>query len=347
VKRFGELADEADSQGLPYAAQDYRDMASGKLKGVHVAYKADSTLLEYVPYVYDDGDYPFVFRVLYADEKQPFGMGEVRNLMIPQILHNKADEIELGGMAAEGLGGAYYKKGSIDKSQLNSILAHNSKPGALHEVNDPSGLLFRTGVRVPPSITNYKEHKQRIIDTVSQNTAIQQGISPGANVPYATVEALGARADVRTKAKIEIIEDFLKEVGLKIIKRAGQFYTEKRMFRITGERQEQAKANQVYGVMKQISMMPPGTPPDLQMQAMVELLSIINIAMGLLGKGMGLKAFWKTIDDGKFPPIDDILQELDQQAQAAQQQQMAQQQQQMQQSAQGQFQKTQQAIPGR
>jgi hypothetical protein len=69
--------------------------------------------------------------------------------------------------------------------------------------------------------------------------------------------------------------------------------------------------------------------------------------MGLLGKGMGLKAFWKTIDDGKFPPIDDILQELDQQAQAAQQQQMAQQQQQMQQSAQGQFQKTQQAIPGR
>jgi len=396
-KRFNELADEADSQGLPYAAQDYRDMASGKLKGVHVAYKADSTLLEYVPYVYDDGDYPFVFRVLYADEKQPMGMGEVRNLMIPQILHNKADEIELGGMAAEGLGGAYYKKGSIDKSQLNSILAHNSKPGALHEVNDPSGLLFRTGVRVPPSITNYKEHKQRIIDTVSQNTAIQQGISPGANVPYATVEALGARADVRTKAKIEIIEDFLKEVGLKIIKRAGQFYTEKRMFRITGERQEQAKANQVYGVMKQIAMMPPGTPPDLQMQAMVELLTIIktvepkktfefgradlmrswtrdtvsseagvieqkeefipefdlkvkigderptdrnyytNIAMGLLGKGMGLKAFWKTIDDGKFPPIDDILQELDQQQQAAQQQMMQQKQEQM----------TQQPIPGR
>ena len=169
------------------------------------------------------------------------------------------------------------------------------------------------------------------------------------------------------------------------------------MFRITGERQEQAKANQVYGVMKQIAMMPPGTPPDLQMQAMVELLTIIktvepkktfefgradlmrswtrdtvsseagvieqkeefipefdlkvkigderptdrnyytNIAMGLLGKGMGLKAFWKTIDDGKFPPIDDILQELDQQQQAAQQQMMQQKQEQM----------TQQPIPGR
>ena len=383
VKRFKELAAEADANGLPYKAQDYRDMATGTLKGVHVAYVARTTLLEYIPYVYDDGEYPFVFRILYADEKNPMGMGEVRNLIIPQILHNKADEIELGGMAAEGLGGAFYRKETINASQLANIQAHGNKPGALLEVNDISGIMPRTGVRVPPSIVNYKEHKQRIIDTVSQNTAIQQGIMPGGNVPFATIQALGARADVRTKAKIEVIEDFLKEVGLKIVKRAGQFYTEKRVFRITGERQEQAKAQQVYGVMKQIGNMPPGTPPDLQMKALVELLTIVktaepkktvelgradlmrswtrdtmgadgtpsveefipefdlkvkvgderptdrnyytNIAMSLLGKGIGIRAFWKTIDDGKFPPVDEILQELTQQAQQTQQQAQVQQ----------------------
>jgi hypothetical protein len=398
-KRFAELADKAESAGFTYEAQDYRDMAKGELKGIHVAYVTQDRLLEYIPYRFDHGKYPFVVRTMYAQEKRPLGMGEIRNLIIPQILHNFADEVELGAMSVEGLGGARYQKGAITPSQLNTILMNNSKPGAWMEVQDINLIQDRTGPKVPASITNYKEHKQRIIDTVSQNTAIQQGISPGANVPYATVEALGARADVRTKSKIEIMEDFLKELFTLIVEVAGQFYTERRMFRITGEKQEQAKASQVYGVLKQIGNMPPGTPPDLQMQALIEVLTIIktaeprktfeigradlmrswtrdtvsseagvveqqeefipeydmtvkvgderptdrnyytNIAMSLLGKGMGMKAFWKTLDEGKFPPVDEILQELDQQAQAAQQQQMAQQKSQLMQ--------TQQPIPGR
>jgi hypothetical protein len=36
----------------------------------------------------------------------------------------------------------------------------------------------------------------------------------------------------------------------------------------------------------------------------------INMAMGLLGKGLGLKAFWNTVENGKFPPISEILEEL-------------------------------------
>ena len=35
-----------------------------------------------------------------------------------------------------------------------------------------------------------------------------------------------------------------------------------------------------------------------------------NLAMALFGKGLGPKAFWETIEDGKFPPVEEILNEL-------------------------------------
>ena len=92
-------------------------MANGILKGVHCAYKAGNVLLDYVPYIYDDGLYPFVYKVLYTDEQQPWGMGEIRNVVKPQILYNKADEIELGAMLGQGLGGYLYNKGAISATQ--------------------------------------------------------------------------------------------------------------------------------------------------------------------------------------------------------------------------------------
>jgi hypothetical protein len=41
-----------------------------------------------------------------------------------------------------------------------------------------------------------------------------------------------------------------------------------------------------------------------------------QIAMQLYGRALGPKAFWSTIMDGKFPSIDEILQELQQMQQA-------------------------------
>jgi hypothetical protein len=36
-----------------------------------------------------------------------------------------------------------------------------------------------------------------------------------------------------------------------------------------------------------------------------------TMAASLLGKAMGLKSFWRTIDEGKFPPIDEIIDEFE------------------------------------
>lgn len=276
-KIFIEKAQEAELESnLPYYAKDLRDMAAGTLKGVHCAYKAGTILLDYIPYIYDDGLYPFVYKVLYADEEQPWGMGEIRNTVIPQILHNKADEIELGAMLGQGLGGGFYNKGALTSTQRDELLDNIAKPNAWHEVNDKNAIMEKRAVQVPSSIMAYKEYKRNMIDVTSQNTDIQKGISPGANVPFATIQALGARGDIRTKAKVEILEDFLKELFQLIINRIPQFYTLDRTYRILGDRQISQVKEEVYRTLEQIANMPQGTPPEEQMQAMIQLLIMIK-----------------------------------------------------------------------
>jgi hypothetical protein len=369
-QKFLERAKEAEEESkFPYYAKDLRDMATGTLKGVHCAYKANTILLDYIPYIYDDGLYPFVYRVLYADEKQPYGMGEIRNVVIPQILHNKADEIELGAMLGQGLGGALYNKGALTPAQKEELMDNLAKANAWHEVQDINGIHEKKAVQVPPNTVTYKNGKKDVIDLITGNTAIVQGLSIGANVPYKTVAELGARADANTRRKAKILEGFMIEFVQLIINRIAQFYTEDRKYRILGDNQAKQIQAKAYKVLQEIATMPQGTPPEQQLQAMIDLLMYIKtqkekpksavfkrnmlvktfaretgadgtpkleefipefdikvkiaedkptdrnyyvtLATELLGTALGIKAFWKTIDEGKFPSTEEILAELD------------------------------------
>jgi hypothetical protein len=258
-ERKAELLQKAQSYLPPsmtideFAAEKYKQMAAGKINGVHVAYATQNVFLEYVPYAYDDGLYPFVYKTLYTDYKSPYGFGEIRNIMVPQVMHNKADEIEIEAMSVEGLGGAYYSKGAVDNKQLAFIEKNSSKGGMWAEVNNATLIKERTGAKVPPSIREYKEHKQRMVETISKNTPIQQGMSPGANVPLGTIKELGARTDIGTKGKGEILEDFLKEMILLISNRIKEFYTEERTYKIRGQ---QDILPNVVKQLQQIAQMP-------------------------------------------------------------------------------------------
>jgi hypothetical protein len=181
---LNEQAQRHEEQGDSYRAQDYRDSANGTLEGVHVAYFADGVLLEYRCYEYEDGLYPFVFTTKYFDEKNQWGWGEVRNLSIPQVLHNKVDEIIIEAMMKEGLGGYFVREGAVSDPQLRKILDGSAMGGQFFKVNDPSGLMPREGVRVPNSIIDYRRDKENFINQNQPATTIQQGQSPGANVPY-------------------------------------------------------------------------------------------------------------------------------------------------------------------
>jgi hypothetical protein len=322
----------------PFKAQEYKDMAAGKLKGVHVAYVANGVLLEYMPYEYDDGLYPVVYKVCYFDENTPHGFGEVRNIKVPQILHNKADEIEIEAMSREGLGGKLYNDGAVTDRQLENILKHQGKGGAWLKVNNVNQLADRDGVKTPAALVGYKEHKQRMVETISQNTPIQQGMAPSANMPYRAIAELGARTDIRTKHKVKILEDFLIELNKLRINRFVQFYTEDRYYRLKGQDNKVVegtfKNEELMRSWDRDMMDDDGNITESQQETFVPEFDIsvkimgekptdrnyyTNTALELFGKqAIDLESLWYTLEEGKFPQSKEILERLTAQNEALQ-----------------------------
>lgn len=235
-KRKEELLNQAENikDRDSYKANDYIDSSKGLLEGIHVAYYVENTLLEYIPYEYDHGNYPFSFTTKYMDEKNQFGFGEIRNLAIPQIMHNKADELELEAMCKQGLGGYLYQKGALSQGQKNKFQENNAKGGQILEVDNLANVRPREGVQVPSAVREYKQNKERIINAIQPATTIQQGISPGSNVPLGTVQELGNRTDVRMKQVSDDLKDFLIRMNELRLALFLQFYTEERYYRVRG-----------------------------------------------------------------------------------------------------------------
>ena len=220
----------------PVKVKMYKDMANGSINGVHCAYVVGNILLEYIPYVNEDGLYPFVYRVLYKDERNPYGYGEVRNIMNPQIMYNKLMDIQLEAMSLQGLGGYLYEKGAFSDAQMRDYKAKMHTGGEALEVNSLAKIKQRDPVIVPQSLQTAMVQLKENLDTTSQNTAIAQGVSPGANVPYASVRDLGARADVRNKGKLGILEGFMIDMTKLTINRIAENYTQEREYRIRGDK---------------------------------------------------------------------------------------------------------------
>jgi hypothetical protein len=338
-KELRERAMLKEEQGDHYKARDLYDMAEGDIEGVHLAYYCNDILLEYIPYVYDHGLFPVAFSTRYKDLKNQWGYGEIRNVKIPQLLHNKADEIEIEAMCKEGLGGGYFQEGSISQKQLDNIVENGAKSGMWFPVQDLNGIKERTGVKVPQSITMYKEHKQRMVETVSVNPAVAQGQMPSANAPFKAINMLAGKVDIKTTSASEKLKDLLIEVNKLRIKLFEQFYTEERYYRYTDSLHNMHEGTfrneEMFDVwsreLSQEEIMNPETGqleivqkemiekyvPDFDIE--VTILSkkpddrdyYTNLAFELHNRGiLTEKHLLFTLDEGRLPDMEEILQDM-------------------------------------
>ena len=339
AKKIRERAAELEREGDTYKAQDYYDAANGDLEGIHVAYVSDGVLLEYCPYEYEDGLYPFVYTEKYSDDKCQLGFGEIRNIKIPQIMHNKSDEIELEAMSTEGLGGHFYQKGAINNKQLTRIIEHNGKGGMMLEVDNLQGILPRTGPKVPSSIAAYKDHKQRMIDTVSQVSPTMQGLQQGSNTPARAIQELGARSDIRVKQAAEKLEDFLIKIKQLQISKMAQFYTEDRYYRVrtSDNKIRDGKINAMelhrewVREYEQVEEIDPttGAPTMVVVEKKERFVPEFDIKVTILSEKptdrnyyttlafdlynmqlLTAEDLYATLEEGKLPPVNDIMENL-------------------------------------
>jgi hypothetical protein len=189
----------------------------------------------------------------------------------------------------------------------------------------------REGVQIPSTISNFKEHKQRMIETISQITPIQQGMSPGSNMPFKAIAELGARTDVRMKKAAQKLELFLKQINKLRINRFAQFYTTERYYRIKGDDGELVegtfqkdemfdKWTREQSVNEETGMSEERIEffiPDFDIN--VQILSskpndrnyYTSTAFQMFNLGlMTGEDLWETLEEGKFPLKDDVLQHI-------------------------------------
>lgn len=229
-KIFTKRMEETDDH---FKKEKYKAMLEGTAEGIHLAYASDGVYLDYIPYVYDDGLYPFAYEIIYEDDTQT-GFGEIRQEMVPQVIHNKADEMEIEAMCKSGLGSVYYEAGSVDQKQLMGIQQNGSIGGMWHEVNSIKGIKEMTTLQIPQIVEEYKRGKIDTINTVSGYTPVLQGLTKS-GTPYASIQELGQRADIRTFGIAEKLELFQRDLVQLVVNRAAQFYTEPRKHRIEGK----------------------------------------------------------------------------------------------------------------
>lgn len=336
VQELRQRAAREEMSGNYYKAQEIYDMANGDVEGVHLVWFANDMVLEYIPYVYDHGKYPIVFTTRYPDENSAWGWGEIRNTKIPQVNHNKADEIEIEAFSKQGLGGGKYQKGAINDTQMDKILETSGKGGMWHEVDNVNLIRDNQGVSVPASISNYKEHKERMIQTISSITPIQQGMSPGANVPLGAIRELGARTDVRIKKASGKLEFFLRDVNMMRIPLFAQFYTDERAYRYedsAGNIQEGTfTGDEIFDIWdrEQIEIDDPVTGGKMKVARQEKFIPEFDVDITVLSSKPSDRNYYTTLafqlynmqllkaehlfyalDEGQLPPTEDILKGVD------------------------------------
>lgn len=336
-----EIEELKNEEGTEWKIKEYESMIKGEFEGIHLCYIADNQFLEYIPYAYDHGQYPFVFKSRYIDEGCQWPWGEIRNIKIPQVLMNKADEIEIDSMCRQGLGGEYIRKGAATRAQLENMKDMSSMNGAIFEIDQPEGIVPRQPVVVPGNITNYMERKRDHISGISVSQ-IQMGNQPKSGMAYRTIQELGNRADAKTAAVAEILEDALIDMNKLRIALMEQFYTEDRYYRVKGRDGNISEGilnkNEMFLRWDRITVdqetgMQVSKPERFEIEFDVNVKIIdekptdrgyyTTTALQLYPQGLiSIEDVWYTLEEGKFPPKETILDNINkmrqQQAQAAQ-----------------------------
>ena len=312
---------EKDSQD-PLVKEKYKEYANGELEGVHLAMYSGGVLLEYIPYIYEDGLYPFAYKVIHVDEKNQWGFGEIKNIIQPQVLLNKVDEMEAEAYSKQGLGGYLYQRGALSPQQKKQFTEHSHKGGALLEADWVEGIKPMQPVQVPNSISNYKSYKYTMVGEIGGYTNIQKGDAKS-GTPWKAIKDLGARADTRTIGLINKAEMFHREVVELVVSRIKEFYTGTRKliafennvpFKMSFEPsyiKEQWKRN--VGEEEVIE----SYYPELDIRVNIvdakptEREYYINLANMMHDRGLiDRQSYLETLEDGKLPQKEVILERL-------------------------------------
>jgi len=209
---------------------EYEPFTDNTGKGVHVAVVAGGVLLEHKTYVYPK--YPFAIDWLYPNEESGYGYSDAHDMLLPQLILNKLNEIGIEGHSIHSVGNWVTDEGNIRNPQQFQKFATTG--GAILPVVDASRMKRELGGGVSGSLFNHYNQEQRAMEAVSGRIDITQGRAPRGIRAASAIALLLQQAAGRIRQRSRSVASYVEQVIDLVIMNIGHFYTDERLIRVDG-----------------------------------------------------------------------------------------------------------------
>lgn len=317
--------------------------------------ESSSVYLGHANYVYfapgETPIFPFIVRQRYTRENSIWGYGEGHFLKQPQIMLNKTAEIIMDSHLHHAIGQTMFEPGAVSVKQEKKIVEDGNIPGMWLQVQDLNGVKREFGQGAPGSLQNEMARLQRAMETIIGRFDISQGQTPGSVTAFRALELLAQRAQVRLRTAETVINSGYEKLGAYINLLIYQHYTEARAYRIVGmddAGRPVVKKRAVFQLdqVQKVHMTGTGevvpkegftAGPDMvegeDFEVYCPELDVIcrtstslpsdrmfhmEMAKELFSsETIDAETFFYVVEKGKFPPFEELVQKLQQQAEAA------------------------------
>jgi len=204
-----------------------KDLETGKIMKTVVA---NDTLLEDGESPFDHGKFPIVHFVDYALGWEYWSSGEVQQVEKLQLEINKRR-----GMMIDILKFTAMPMLVVDPTSGVDYENLVSRPGlVIPAIGGGQSVGWLHPPRVPGELFAMNDRDKADFDTILGNVDVLQGRKPSGVEAAAAIEALTEAANTRMRLKVRFLEAALRQMGRLVVSMVQQFYTTKRVIRITG-----------------------------------------------------------------------------------------------------------------
>lgn len=199
-------------------------------EGVHLAVVAGGILLKHVPYAYPW--YPFVMEWMYPCDDTIYGFSDAHNMLLPQLVINKLNELAIEGAAIQSKGNWITDEGNIRNVAQFQRYAHMG--GSVLPAVDANRIRREPGGNVPGSLFTHYKQEQLALETVTGRFDIAQGRAPRGVRAASAIAMLLQQGAGRVRQRARAMASFVQQLVQKMIDLIGMYYTEERLVRVVG-----------------------------------------------------------------------------------------------------------------
>ena len=181
--------------------------------------------------LYSHGLYPVVFDVLYPEDNCPFGFGLIDVIKNPQMYIDKLDSAIIKNIMVSSKQRWFYK----DSVGVNEDELMDFSKDLVKVQGDPSNIVPQQATSLSEFALTHLDNKIDRLKEIAGNRDFQQGGVNGGVTAASAITALQQTGEKQSRAVIDDSYDAYKEIVVMVIELMREFYTKKRVYRITNE----------------------------------------------------------------------------------------------------------------